>query len=46
MKKIPLNVLDNEITNSDTKINIIMVLLISLLVVSLIFITVKNKKYI
>ena len=44
-KTIPLNILDNEITNPETKRNIIIVSLIALLVIVLIFTSVKNKKY-
>ena len=44
-KAIPLNILDNEITNPDTKRNIIILSIIVLIIISTILISIKNKKY-
>jgi len=44
-KAIPLNILDNEIINPDTKRNIIILSIIVLIIISTILISIKDKKY-
>lgn len=44
-KLIPLNASDNEIINPETKRNIIILSLIILLIISTVFISIKDKKY-